>query len=160
MRTIVLQVYERLGQNPSLMYSREGKILNPTQTLKVFEFEYANRIVPNIGVMGWCHVEFIDAYDSPKAGEINELPIEQKLALKKLLTDKLEGAKPAPPISPLEAQNQMLLERLARLEANQIPVKSPPKKLAARSHAKKTPGAKPEPTAKSAAENIAEIPSA
>ena len=147
MRTIVLRVHERLGGNPEPMYSREGKILNPEQTIKVFEFEYVNKIIPNFGMMGWAMVAFVDAYDSPRAGVIEEIPIEQKDALRKLLTDKLQNIKPAPEPSPLEIQNRMLMERLERLEANQIPVKSPPKKLAARSHAKKTPATKPEPTA-------------
>lgn len=138
MTTIVLKVYERMGQIPQLVYDRDGKIQNPTQLIKVSEFVFANKFVPLLPTMGYLKVDIVESYEGTTMEPVSD---EILAGFKKLLQDKLDGINPPKPLSPLEVENKMLLERLERLEAretNRIQDTTPPKKPAPRKKVVKT----------------------
>ena len=118
MTTIVLRVYEPMEKIQGLMHDRAGKILNPTQKIKLQEFEYLHKFLPRFQMMGYVHVEFEDAYEivySP-APEMVALDPKEFDRLKKALEDRIHSVAPTPELSPMEKENQELKERMKRME--------------------------------------------
>jgi len=103
------------------MHNREGKILNPTQKIKLNEFEYIHKFIPRFQMMGYAHIEFEDAYEvihlPGNKYELAALESAEFDRLKKVLTDKMNSVVPIPELSPLEKENQELKARMNRMES-------------------------------------------